>query len=182
MSPRKRTSGTAIALWVVGGMLAIPVLPAPPALADIYQWNDESGLHFTDDLSKVPAKYRGKAREIQKTPPEAGKPSLSTLGAPPPSTGPSFSPGPPTREEPASPPIPVDDDATQAEKLRAKIDAKETFLRGIDEKRSLAINPYRNRIVSPSDMELYQKYKEELPADREQLKALESRQSPVRRP
>jgi hypothetical protein len=29
-------------------------------------------------------------------------------------------------------------------------------------------------------MELYKKYKEELPADREQLKALESRLSPVK--
>jgi hypothetical protein len=78
--------------------------------------------------------------------------------------------------------LPQDDDATLAEKLRAKIDAKERFLRGVDEKQSLATNPYRNRLVSPSDLELYRKYKEELPADRERLKALDSRPAPVREP
>ena len=52
----------------------------------------------------------------------------------------------------------------------------------MDEKQSLATNPYRNRFVSPSDLELYRKYKEELPADRERLKALESRLAPVREP
>ena len=52
----------------------------------------------------------------------------------------------------------------------------------MDEKQSLATNPYRNRFVSPSDLELYQKYKEELPADRERLRAIESRLSPVKEP
>jgi hypothetical protein len=78
--------------------------------------------------------------------------------------------------------LPQDDDATLAEKLRAKIDAKERFILGVDEKQSLATNPYRNRLVSPSDIELYRKYKEDLPGDRELLKALESRLAPVREP
>ena len=52
----------------------------------------------------------------------------------------------------------------------------------MDEKQSLATNPFRNRFVSPSDLELYRKYKEELPGDRERLKALESGSSPVREP
>jgi hypothetical protein len=83
-------------------------------------------------------------------------------------------------ETPGRPAIPEDDDATLAEKLRAKVAAKERFILSVDEKRSVAMNPYRNRFVSPSDMELYQKYKEELPADRERLKALESRLAPAR--
>ena len=170
-----------MAHWLFGGMLAISTLLAPPVSADIYRWEDESGvIHFTDDLSAIPSKYKGKAREIQKTPPAAGKPSVSTMGAPPSPPGPSFSPKPSNGEPPDRPAIPEDDDATQAEKLRAKIDAKERFLRGVDEKQSLATNPYRNRFVSPSDLELYGKYKEELPADREQLKALESRLAPAR--
>jgi len=78
--------------------------------------------------------------------------------------------------------LPQDDDATLAEKLRAKIDAKERFIRGVDERQSLATNPYRNRLVSPSDLELYRKYKEDLPGDRERLKALDSRLAPVREP
>jgi hypothetical protein len=52
----------------------------------------------------------------------------------------------------------------------------------VDEKQSLATNPYRNRLVSPSDLELYRKYKEELPGDRERLKELDSRLAPVREP
>ena len=181
MNRQKRTSGTAVALCLIGGMLAFSTLLVPPASADIYRWEDESGgIHFTDDLSNIPAKQRGKAREIQKTPPGPGQPSLSTMGGPSTPPGPSFSPGPPNEETLDQPAIPEDDDATLAEKLRAKIDAKERYLRGVDEKQSLATNPYRNRFVSPPDLELYRKYKEELPGDRERLKAVESRLAPAR--
>lgn len=184
MKREKRPSGAAvIILWLFGGMLAFPPLLAPSASADIYRWEDESGvIHFTDDLSAIPPKYKAKSREILKTPPEAGQPSLSTMGPAPSPQGPSFSPGPSNGETLDRPALPEDDDATQAEKLRAKIDAKERFLRGVDEKQSLATNPYRNRFVSSPDLELYRKYKEELPGDRERLKALESRLAPVREP
>jgi len=185
MKLKKRPSGAANpALWLFGGMLAFSPLVAPPASADIYRWEDESGVvHFTDDISSVPSKYRAKTREIQKTPPEAGKPSVSTMGAPPSSRpDPSSSPRPADGETLDRPYLPQDDDATQTEKLRAKIDAKERFVRGVDERQSLSSNPYRNRFVSPEDLELYKKYKEELPADRERLKELESRIPPVREP
>ena len=182
MKRQKRPWETAIlALWLFGGMLAFSPLLAPPASADIYRWEDESGvIHFTDDPSAIPAKYRGKSREILKTPPEAGQPSLSTMGAPSSPPGPSFSPRPSNEETLDRPALPQDDDATLAEKLRAKIDAKERFIRGVDEKQSLATNPYRNRFVSPPDLELYRKYKEELPGDRERLKELESRLAPAK--
>jgi hypothetical protein len=172
------------ALLPAAAIFILSLASAVPSLADIYRWEDGSGgVHFTDDPSTIPAKYRGKAREIQKTPPEAGQPSLSTMGAPPPPSsppGPSFSPGPSNREPLDRPAIPEDDDATAAEKLRAKIDAKERFIRGVDAKQSHATKWYVNRFVDPSDLELYRKYKEELPADREQLKAIESRLSPVK--
>jgi len=182
MKRKKPPSGAAIlALWLFGGMFAFSPLLAPPATADIYRWEDESGvIHFTDDLSAIPAKYRGKSREIQKAPPEAGKPSLSTMDAPSSPPGPSVSPRPSNGETPDRTTLPQDDTASQASVLRAKIDAKERFLRGVDQKQSLATNPFRNRFVSPSDLELYQKYKEELPGDRERLKELESRLSPVK--
>jgi hypothetical protein len=163
-------------------VLALSLAFAAPSLADIYRWEDESGvIHFTDDPSSIPAKYKGRSREIQKTPPAAGKPSVSTMGAPSPSPVPSSprTPGGDPIDPPAPPP---DDDATLSEKLRAKIDAKERFIRGVDEKQSLATNPLRNRFVSPSDLELYRKYKEELPADRDNMKALESRLAPVKEP
>jgi hypothetical protein len=181
MKRQKRPWETAIpALWLFLGMLALSPLLAPPASADIYRWEDESGVvHFTDDPSSIPANYRGTSREILKTPPAAGKPSVSTMGAPS-SPGPSLSPGPSGGETIDRPLLPQDDDATLAEKLRAKIDAKERFISAVDEKQSLATNPYRNRLVSPSDLELYGKYKEELPGDRERLNALESRLAPAR--
>ncbi len=169
------------ALVPAAAILALSIAFVVPSLADIYRWEDESGvIHFTDDLSSIPAKYKGKSREILKSPPGAGQPSLSTMGAPSSSTGPSISPRPSNGETLDRPALPEDDDATQAEKLRAKIDAKERFIRGVDEKQSLATNPYRNRIVSSPDLELYRKYTEELPADRERLKSLESRLSPVK--
>ena len=171
------------ALLPAAAFLALSIPFAVPSLADIYRWEDKSGvIHFTDNPSTIPAKYRGKSREIMKTPPGAGQPSLSTMGPAPSPRGPSLSPRPSAGETPAPPALPEDDDATLAEKLRAKIDAKERFVRGVDERQSLAMNPYRNRIVSPSDLELYRKYKDELPADRERLKTLESRLSPVREP
>ena len=184
MKRQKRPWETAIlVLWLFGGMLAFSPLLAPPASADIYRWEDESGvIHFTDDLSSIPANYRGKFREILKTPPRAGQPSLSTMDAPSSSPNPSLYPRPANGETLDRPALPEDDDATLAEKLRAKIDAKERFLRGVDEKQSLATNPYRNRLVSPPDLELYRKYKEELPADRERLKDLDSRLVPVTEP
>ena len=180
----KRPSGPAILfLWLFLGILAFSALLAPPASADIYRWEDESGvIHFTDDLSSIPAKYRKKAREILKTPPAAGQPSLSPMGGPSSPPGPSLSPRPSNAETIDRPLLPEDDDATLAEKLRAKIDAKERFIVAVDKKQSLATNPYRNRLVSPPDLELYRKYKEELPGDRERLKALDSRLAPVRKP
>jgi hypothetical protein len=184
MKRKKRPSGPSIlALLLFGGMLAFSPFLAPPASADIYRWEDESGvIHFTDDPSSIPAKYRGKAREILKTPPASGQPSLSTMGGPSSPAGPSSSPRPSNGVKIDRPLLPQDDDATLAEKLRAKIDAKERFMRAVDEKQSLATNPYRNRFVSPPDLELYQKYKAELPGDRERLKALDSRLSPVKEP
>ena len=63
----------------------------------------------------------------------------------------------------------------QAEQLRAKIAAKEQFVEGIDRKRSNIMNPMGNRFVSPEDLELYNKYRQELPQDREHLRELEAR-------
>lgn len=171
------------ALPAAVSVLALSLSFAAPSPADIYRWEDNAGvIHFTDDPSAVPAKYKGTAREILKSPPAAGQPSVSTMGGAASPPGPSASPVAAPAERETSPPFPVEDDATAVEGLRAKIDAKERFLRGVDEKQSLSTNPYRNRFVSPPDLELYRKYKEELPGDRKRLKELESRISPVKEP
>lgn len=36
-------------------------LIATAALADTYKWEDKDGVHFTENLSSVPKKYRSKA-------------------------------------------------------------------------------------------------------------------------
>ena len=50
------------------GFFAIALLCAPVlVMADIYQWEDARGVvHFTDDIKKVPSRYRDKVR-VQKT-------------------------------------------------------------------------------------------------------------------
>jgi len=184
MKRQRRPSETVrFALLVVAGGLVLSRSVVPSAFADIYRWEDEGGvIHFTDDPSAIPANYKGKARDIQKVPPASGKPSVSTMGPSTPFPDPSPSPQTSSVEAIAPLTLPPDDDTTQAENLRAKIDAKERFLRDVDQKQSLATNPYRNRFVSPADLELYGKYKEELPGDRERLKELESRLTPAREP
>src|SRR5512139_3082604 len=77
--------------WIALLLLA----PTAPALADIYRWEDEAGvLHFTDDPSSIPEKYRGRVQDILKAPPPARKPGPSKTGgsAPPSSTYPAPSP------------------------------------------------------------------------------------------
>ncbi len=184
MKRMKRPAGPAIlSLRLLLGILAFTALLIRPAAADIYRWEDEGGVvHFTDDPSSIPAKFKGKSREILRTPPAAGQPSVSPMGGSSSAPGPSNSPSPSERETIGPPLFPEDDDATRAEKLRAKIDAKERFIRAVDERQSLATNPYRNRLVTSSDLELYRKYKEELPRDHESLKELDSRLIPVKEP
>ncbi len=178
MGTRTRsTTGAFVLLAALAASAAFALSPLRAARADVYRWVDGTGvIHFTDDLSTVPPKYRGKTTEILKGPPPAGEPSLSTMGTlPAPQGGFGAQPAGPNPGE-AEPPAPPQEDLfSEAERMKAKIDAKERFLREVDRKQSLATNPYRNRFVAPGDLELYRKYKEELPGDRERLKELESR-------
>jgi aspartyl protease family protein len=57
------------------GWLCLALLLAPLAAeAEIYQWTDEQGrVHFTQDLSQVPARHRSQAELRALAPPEAGR-------------------------------------------------------------------------------------------------------------
>lgn len=57
------------------GWLYLALLLAPlAAAAEIYQWTDEQGrIHFTQDLSQVPARHRSQAELRALAPPEAGR-------------------------------------------------------------------------------------------------------------
>ena len=162
---------------VVATLLLLLFLLPAVCRADIYQWKDAQGtIHFTDDISTIPAQYRKKASPLIHEGPSVISPEKSS---PDQAGGQGAAPGPfgsdmsaeeaATREEAHKAAL-----ASQVEQQKAKIAAKEEHIRAVDQKRSLAVNPLRNRNVDPADMELYDKYKEELPADKERLRELES--------
>lgn len=154
-------------------LLLVPLLP-PSASADIYRWEDgEGAVHFTDDLSNIPRAYRRKATlHIREAPRSLGPPPAVEAS---PGLGPG-SPGlaPPTEEDEAAA-LERERDQLRAriDQLDAKIAAKESHIQAVDQKRSLAVNPLGNKFVDPADLDLYDKYRAELPADREELRRLE---------
>ncbi len=168
---------------LISGALFLFACPPESSLADIYRWEDDSGvIHFTDTPSNIPEKYRNRRKMILQGPPESGHTSVSTMEAPPPgapgpaapdTAAPARSPRvrPPVSNEQAKPP---ENRSMEADQLRARIAAKEQFIKGVDLKRSRGLNPLGNRFVSPEDLELYKKYSDELPKDREQLKEIET--------
>jgi len=55
-------------------LIILLVIVGSPAYAEVYKWVDEKGtVHFTDDFSKIPEKYRPDAQS-QKTPKEFSPP------------------------------------------------------------------------------------------------------------
>jgi len=159
-------------------VLCVPVIsPVIPdvAIADIYQWKDESGtVHFTDTPSSIPEKYRSRQKRVLRAPSESGRPGLTIIESPAQGPPPIISEPPPVVQPqlPSSPPRQISSQA-QVDQMRAKIAAKEKFIESIDQKRSHVLNPLGNRFVAPEDQELYNKYAEELPQDRQQLRELQ---------
>ena len=159
----------AIPALLLAACLAGIVLSPGQAAADIFRWVDDDGvLHFTDDPASIPASRRGTSSVVIRQ--DAGSrdaaPAAEAAPAPTPPT-----PAAPDPDRDAAPA--AGDPSDEARQLRAKIEAKESFIRQIDAKRSPAGNPYRNRIVDPADLDLYNKYQAELPGDRATLNALE---------
>lgn len=159
--------------------LNIPAISpiAPKAVgADIYQWKDENGtINFTDSPSNIPKQYRSRQKIVLRGPAE-GRPGVTVIESPASNrTTVSPAPFPPTTPSfpwQASPQV-QEEQLQRIEQLQAKISAKEKFIADIDRKRSHALNPLGNRFVSPEDLELYKKYSEELPQDRQRLNSLQ---------
>lgn len=62
----------------------ILVIFVPPCYGEVYRWVDEKGtVHFSDDLSKIPEKYRPDA-ELRKAPREVPAPEIKEKPAAPP--------------------------------------------------------------------------------------------------
>jgi hypothetical protein len=157
--------------------LALLSLLAADSRADIYRWEDEAGtVHFTDDISNIPAAFRGKAKMVIR---EAPRPE----GSPPPAPAGQGTGQPPSAPPPAaSPEDPAaaaarerEEVASQVEQVKAKIAAKEKLVQFVEDRQNLVLNPDRRRVLDPGDLELYKKYQEELPQDRQTLEDLENR-------
>lgn len=81
---RARARAARRKVWA-GCALALLVAPAPIARAEVYRWTDDQGrLHFAQDLSQVPPRYRRMADAAAKA--QAGQPKeplVQTYSAPP---------------------------------------------------------------------------------------------------
>ncbi len=171
--PAFRISSPAALAWAFSCLFLL--FPPTASRGDIYRWEDSQGtVHFTDDVSTIPPQYRKKSSLlIREAPSVIPSPATSPPGerqpAAPGSGGPSAedsSPGDAGNER--------EDLVSRVEALKAKIIAKEQHMSAVDAKRSLATNPLRNRVVDQADLDLYEKYRTELPTDRALLKELES--------
>jgi hypothetical protein len=148
------------------------LLVCTAARADIFKWVDDQGtLHFTDDISSIPPSKRDQtAAPFIKEPKASAEPAVAPAAPVEPLQPPGRDVVSPVSGESGNEAI-----MREIEQLKAKISAKESLIRAVDAKRSLATNPLRNRIVSAADLDLYQKYQAELPDDRERLRQLEAR-------
>ena len=159
-----------IAFLLAGSIVAMALLMlfAADSRADIYKWEDETGaMHFTDDPSNIPSGFRGKATMVIREAPRTAEPPLSVPPAP--------APAPSPKDEAAAAAREREEAASQVEQVKAKIAAKERMIRFVEDRQSLVLNPDRRRVLDPGDLELYKKYQEELPQDRQTLKDLENR-------
>jgi len=157
------------------------LLSALPAAADIYRWVDGQGtVHFTDDLSNVPPSARGAATPFVREGP-GSRGTVSVL-EPPPDRPAALTPSDTAGGAPGTPESGASREEllAQIEQRKAKISAKDQHIQAVDRKRSLALNPLRNRLVDEADLDLYRKYQQELPEDREQLRRLEEDLSSLR--
>lgn len=153
------------------GTLAVAFLLcfSMPASAQVYRWVDQDGVtHFTDNPQNIPKQHRDKASDF--TPPQ-----ITTY----------------TDERKSDINVPtqtrdvqrgsVQDSGESTEELKAsiktlksQIQAKRDLVKYVDDRRNLAINPLRNRIITENELELYDRYVQELPEDERDLEELES--------
>lgn len=67
---------------IMAALFTILLQPGSPARAQVYQWEDEQGmLNLTDNLEKVPEKYRDRATEII-LPKDEGRPGENAPSPP----------------------------------------------------------------------------------------------------
>ncbi len=159
-----RKGNKVASLCLVLLVMILCTLPSKNGRAEIYRWVDENGvIHYTDSLMNIPEKYKNKAEKPK-------LPEINTYEEPSPVVSPA------TGEEPGAKSTTLgknlDEIRKELEILKAQIEAKKELIESVENKRNLAINPFRNRIIPPEDLKLYEKYKKELPQDEKRLEEL----------
>lgn len=144
-----------------------------PAMADLYQWKDESGvIHITDRMEKVPAKYRGAMKVFKESPKEAEP--REEMAAPEealPEIDPELDAGGPVREEYGGETLEwwaesFKEKRAEISNLQSTIETKADFMRVFEGGRRFG------QIYDRESVERYKAYQKELPEDREKLTKL----------
>lgn len=156
--------------------LVFLMLLAVESRADIYRWEDHAGtVHFTDDISNIPQQYRGKAKRVIREAPRPPEPPTQAPARQGAGQTPPQPPAPSPGDRAADTAREREELSSQVEQMKVKIAAKERLIRFVEERQNLILNPDRRRVLDPGDLELYRKYQEELPQDRQILQELENR-------
>jgi hypothetical protein len=91
-------------VWKVPGLALVfmLVLPSAALAGAVYQWTDaDGGIHFTDDPSKIPSKFRNTVEQL--SPPDEPKEPKDSPGREPESESPADpDPAPVSKRPPAS--------------------------------------------------------------------------------
>src|SRR4030067_323933 len=134
------------------------MLPCLSRLPFSWPVRSRSSLPFTwsgDGSRPIPNPVCS-VRAADPSPPRRGAPRGGPRRAPPPANA---RPGLSAQEQAALDAAREKEDlVSQVEQLKAKIAAKEKHISAVDAKRSLAVNPLRNRFVDQADLDLYDKY------------------------
>jgi hypothetical protein len=158
--------GRNIMKWII--VLVLVMFACPAVQAEIFEWIDGQGVvHFTDDLDKVPAKFRGK---VQIKTPGAGRDGGATaekvqppgVAAPPPNVKKQLYGG-------------HDENWWRSSFNVAQGELKKLQDQLAEKNQSLT-ELHRKRVIyqKPSDRVAYNALAEEISGDEEKLKALQA--------
>lgn len=161
----------------IGMVAAALLMSAPMAFAELYEWKDRAGVvHLTDSIQNVPEEYRDGVKVHRETPKEKAE---TQEPAP---TQPS--------EEPGAEPAPLDlygdqplewwanaftGKKAEINALESSMNSKKQFIGVFESGRRFG------QVFEKSDVETYERYKQELAADEEKLSGLKEDLSELRR-
>ncbi len=157
-----------LSFMVTVAVLSILILFAPHSGAQLYRWVDQNGVtHFTDNPQNIPEQFKSNVEEF--TPPQ-----ITTYAEEKRKEGSALTPswddtGGEFRDSEGA----IEELEESISTLKSQIKAKKDLVDYVDDRRNLAKNPLRNRIITENELELYDRYVSELPDDERELEELE---------